>query len=79
MGEGHGGGDGKRKRRCQGAMQVTDNDPAVLRELPKVPGYAAKVVDDIKNFVEGIMLFPNMVRICRLKKGILKKALAVWP
>ena len=74
-GNGNGDAGSRRKRRCQGVLELTEDDPTVLHELPKLDGYEAQSTSDLDLFLSHALHQPDVAQVCKLKKGMLKKAL----
>lgn len=78
-GKGEGGGDhdeGKRrKRRTGGLTELTDEDPPVLRDMPKFTEANISMVETVKDFVSQIGANPLIACVARVKKGMFKKVL----
>jgi flagellar biosynthesis GTPase FlhF len=73
--------EGKRQRRRRtgaAATELSPEDPAVLRTLRVSPEVTAtQLSNDVKEFLTHICTHPELPAVCRLKKGMTKKVLAV--
>ena len=65
----------KRKRRTGGLTELTDEDPPVLRDMPKFTEANISMVETVKDFVSQIGASPLIACVARVKKGMFKKVL----
>ncbi len=67
----------RRQRRTADKLPLTDEDPAILRDMTKLPGvYSAFIAYSVKDLVENIMGGVSQLNIGRFRKGSLKKVLS---
>lgn len=66
-----------KRRRTGGVFELTESDPAILREMSKFSTGSLPLLDDFNDFLETVGKSPLLASGCRLKRSCLKRALQV--